>query len=253
YKEGTSWKRRFWNNLRTNLIIILASSLLLMEGYVCVIMAMPLFILITIVAFISAYIWNTYGKGSPKSYILPAIMILASFEGTTPEFSFNRYNAVTYTQTVNLDAATIKERIQQPIKFKGNRHWLLSVFPMPVHVDTVKLKEGEIRKYDFIYHRWFITNTKVGSVEVKFREIGENRIKTEITDTSYISGYMKLHGTEFNLTPLNEHQTQVSLTVYFDRTLDPIWYYGPLERFAVQKGIKYFINEVLAEKSGENI
>ena len=42
--EGTSWKRRFWNNLRVSMIVMLACSLILMEGYVCVVMFMPIFL-----------------------------------------------------------------------------------------------------------------------------------------------------------------------------------------------------------------
>lgn len=253
YKEAETWKRRFWNNQRTSIFVILASSIFLMEGYVCVTMAMPLFILIIILAFVSTYLWNRFGKNSPKSYILPGLMILASLEGTTPELTFNRYNEVSYSQVVNVDAETIKQRLQEPIEFKGDRHWILAVFPMPTYVGTVKLEEGQIRQYDFVYHRWFVTNTKAGSVNVIFKEVDDHHIKTKIKDTSYIKGYMKLHGTEFTFEPINENRTKVTLTVSFDRTLDPIWYYGPLERFAVKKGTQYFINEVLADKEEVNI
>ncbi len=252
HTDGTTWLKHFWNNLRTFLIVILASSIILMEGYVCVIMAIPLFVLIFIIMFITMYIASKLGKKSPKSYILPGIVILASLEGTTPEFTFNRYNRVSYTQTVDIDVKTVKQRLTNPLQFQGDRHWILSIFPMPVYVGTVKLNEGDIRKYDFIYHRWFVTNTKVGSIDVLFQKVDQHKIRTKITDTSYISGYMELHGTEFTFEPVNDHQTKVTLSVSFDRKLDPIWYYGPLERFAVKKGIQYFINETLNKTDGDS-
>ena len=252
YKKAETWKRRFWNNLRSCLIVILASSIFLMEGYVCVIMAMPLFLIIILFSLFTTFIWNTYGKKSPKSYLLPAVMIIASLEGTTPEFTFNRYNEVSYSQVVDLDIDTIKAKIENPIQFQGNRHWILSIFPMPTYVGTVNLAKGHVRKYDFVYHRWFVTNTKVGSLDVIFEKVSDRHIKTKIKDTSYIKGYLALHGTEFELEPINERQTRVTLTVSFDRMLDPIWYYQPLERFAVEKGIKYFLNEVLSKKDGGN-
>ena len=250
YKKAETWKRRFWNNLRGFLIVMLASSIFLMEGYVCVIMAMPLFLIVLVFSFLTTYIWNTYGKNSPKSYLFPALIIMASLEGTTPEFTFNRYNEVSYSQVIDLDIDTIKARIETPIQFQGNRHWILSIFPMPTYVGTVDLEKGHIRKYDFVYHRWFVTNTKAGSVDVVFEKVSDRHIKTTIKDTSYIKGYMALHGTEFELEPINERQTRVTLTVSFDRKLDPIWYYQPLERFAVEKGIKYFLNEVLSKNDG---
>jgi hypothetical protein len=245
YKPAQTWGRRFWNNLRSCLIIILASSIFLMEGYICLIMALPLFLIVTFLAFITAYIWNCFGNRSPKSYVLPVIILLASLEGTTPELTFNRYNEVSYSQVVNIDVDTVRETLKKPIEFNGNRHWILSIFPMPTYVGTVELNEGEVRKYDFVYHRWFVTNTKAGSVDVVFKEVDKNHIKTEINDSSYISGYMKLHGTEFSFEAVNETQTKVTLTVAFDRSLDPLWYYQPLERFAIRKGVQYFINEVL--------
>ncbi len=251
YKKAETWKRRFWNNLRSCLIVILASSIFLMEGYVCVIMAMPLFVIIILFSLFTTFIWNTYGKKSPKSYLLPAMMIMASLEGTTPEFTFNRYNEVSYSQVVDLNAQTIIKKIESPIQFHGNRHWILTVFPMPSYVGTVDLVKGHIRQYDFVYHRWFVTNTKVGSLDVIFEKVSDMHIKTRIKDNSYIKGYMTLHGTEFILDPINDNQTKVTLTVSFDRTLDPIWYYQPLERFAVKKGIKYFLNEVLNKNNVE--
>lgn len=250
YEEAETWQRRIWNNHRTAIFVVLGSSIFLMEGYVCVTMAMPLFILIFIVSYLSAYLSNKFGKHSPKSYVLPAIIIFAALEGTIPELTFNRHNEVTYTQVVNVDADTIRQKLQEPIEFRGNRNWILSIFPMPTYVGTVELKEGEIRKYDFVYRRWFVTNTKAGSVDVIFKKVSENHIKTEIKDSSYIKGYMTLHGTEFKLDPISENQTKVTLSVTFDRTLDPIWYYQPLERFAVEKGIQYFINEVMIGKGG---
>ncbi|MGH1456334.1 MAG: hypothetical protein ACRBDI_06100 [Alphaproteobacteria bacterium] len=251
YKKAETWTRRFWNNLRSCLIVILAASMFLLEGYVCLIMAMPLFLIVVVFAFFTNLIWNTHGKNSPKSYLLPAAIIIASLEGTTPEFTFNRYNEVSYTQVVDLDIDTIKEKIESPVQFQGKRHWILTVFPMPTYVGTVDLAKGQVRKYDFVYHRWFVTNTKVGSVDVIFEKVSDRHIKTKIKDTSYIKGYMALHGTEFKLDPINDNQTKVTLTVSFDRTLDPIWYYQPLERFAVEKGIKYFLSEVLSKKNGE--
>ena len=250
YTNGSTWKKRFWNNLRTCLIVILASSLILMEGYVCVIMALPLFLIVLLFAFLTAYLWNNHGQNSPKSYLLPVVIILSSLEGTAPELTFNRYNEVSYSQVVDMDVATIRQRLQQPIKFKGERHWLLSVFPMPTYVGTVQLKVGDIRQYDFVYHRWFVTNTKIGRLNVHFKEVGETFVRTAITDSSYISGYMNLLGTDFRFEPINERQTKVTLRVSFERLLDPLWYYQPLERFAVRKGAEYFIREVLGADVG---
>lgn len=248
HTDGTTWKKRFWNNFRISLIILLTSSLIVMEGYVCVIMFLPIFFFFTLLAFVTCYIFHLCKKNSVNSYVLPAIVLLASLEGVTDITTFNRHNQITYTQVIKSDVNTIKKKLSQPIEFQGDRHWLLSIFPMPHYIKTVSLKEGEVRQYDFTYHRWFVTNSHTGSMNVAFTEISDNHIKATINDSSYISNYMKLHGTEFSFQPINENETRVTLTITFDRILDPIWYFEPLERFAVKKGAAYFVNEILGKQ-----
>lgn len=245
--DGTTWKRRFWNNLRHSMIVMFAASLLLMEGYVCVVVFIPIFVFFAIVAFLNSYLRSRDRNGRVNVYVVPAIVMLLSLEGTSEVTTFNRYNEVSYSQVIQTDVERIKERLTQPINLRGDRHWVLSVFPMPRHIGTVRLNAGEVRKYDFVYHRWFVTNSHAGSVDVTFTEVGVDRIKTTINDNSYISNYMKLRGTEFAFDPLGEARTKVTLTIKFERLLDPVWYFEPLQRFAVRKGAEYFINQILGD------
>ena len=41
-------------------------------------------------------------------------------------------------------------------------------------------------------------------------------------------------------------ETRVTLSVAYDRMIDPVWYFGPLQRFAVEKGARYFIEGLLS-------
>ncbi len=243
--EGTSWKQRFWNNLRTSLIIMFSVSLILMEGYVCLVMFMPIFFVFTLIAFIADYVRHQSDKGSLNVHMIPAMVVLMSIEGVSDQTTFSRYNEVTYSQVIQADIKTLKHRLTNPVQLQGERHWLLKVFPMPEHIGAIELNEGDVRRFDFVYHRWFSTNTHSGSMNVTFDEVTDHRIKTSIKDTSYISGYMTLHGTELTFEPVDEGQTKVTLTVSFDRTLDPVWYFEPLERLAVEKSAKYIVNEML--------
>ena len=249
HTDGITWKKRFWNNLRVTMIIMLAASLILMEGYICVVVFLPIFFLVTLIAFIACYIFHRLKRGSLNAYALPAIVMLLSLEGVTDITTFNRHNQITYSQVIDGDIDTIKQKLSQPIILPNKRHWLLTVFPMPRYIGTVNLEKGAIRKYDFVYHRWFATNTHTGHLDVAFTEVSDTHIKTQITDSSYISNYMKIHGTEFSFAPINDEQTRVTLTVTFDRLLDPVWYFEPLQRFAVKKSAEHFVTEVLGKQS----
>ena len=162
--EGTNWKQRFWNNLRTNLIIMFAVSLILMEGYVCVVMFMPIFFLFTLIAFIADYVRHRSSKGSLNAHVIPALVVLMSIEGVSDHTTFGRYNEVTYSQVIQADVSTIKHRLSQPIELSDDRHWLLAVFPMPSAIEAGSLNQGDTHTLDFIYHRWFATNTHQGAV-----------------------------------------------------------------------------------------
>lgn len=243
--DDSTWKKRFWNNLRICMIVLFASSLILMEGYVCVIMFMPIFFLGVLVAFISYYLLNRYGKGSINAQIIPIIVALISLEGVTEATTFDRHNEVTHTQIVQSSVEDIKQHLESPAKPKAKRHWMLWLFPMPKTIGTVSLAEGEIRTYEFEYHRWLATNTHKGNIQVTFNKVENNRFKTTIKDTSYIAGYMKLNGTELILEPISKNETRVTLKISFDRMLDPVWYFEPMQRFAVKKGAKYFIENLL--------
>lgn len=249
HTDGSSWRKRFWNNVRISMIFLLASSLILMEGYICVVMFLPIFFAGVLIAFIAFYLRNRFGKGSINAHIVPLVVALVSLEGVTDATTFNRYNEVTHTQVVQSSLADIRQRLEKPAKPKAARHWMLSIFPMPKTIGTVSLDEGEIRTYEFEYHRWFAANTHKGKLEVTFLKVENNRFKTRIDDTSYISGYMKLHGTELTLDPISETETRVTLKIAFDRVLDPIWYFEPMQRFAVEKGADYFVKNLLGQNA----
>ncbi|MDA7946250.1 MAG: hypothetical protein MPJ78_02095 [Hyphomicrobiaceae bacterium] len=247
--DGTTWRGRFWNNVRLSMIVMFASSLILMEGYVCVIMFMPIFFVGVFLAFLSQYLKHRYGSGSINAHIIPVCVAFIALEGVTDATTFNRYNEVSYTRLVQSDVETIKRRLAKPPTPKGDRHWLISIFPMPKKIGTVRLGEGEVRTYQFEYHRWFATNTHRGDIRVTLEKVDDHHLTTTIEDTSYIANYMKLHGTELMLEPVGNAQTRVTLKIAFDRMIDPVWYFEPLQRFAVKKSAEYFITNLLSNEA----
>ncbi len=174
-------------------------------------------------------------------------MVAASLEGVLPATSFERYNEVSVTQIVNADISTIKERLKQPIHLSENRNLFLKLFPLPQNIQAETLNQGDVHQLDFVYHRWFATNTHEGSMKVKLAHVSDFSIETEIDDTSYISNYMQLHGTKLQFKPLSAGQTEVTLQIQFDRKLDPFWYFEPLQRFAIEQSAAYLIDEMIAK------
>ena len=171
---------------------------------------------------------------------------MAALEGIHPDLSFNRYNEVNSSKTVSLSIDQIKQNLVQPVDLDQRRHWFLALFPMPYQFDAKSLTEGEIHTIHYRYHRWFVTNTHEGFTKLKVAAVGDQHIKMQIVeDTSYTSNYINAIGTEINLKPLSNHKTEVTLTVKYERLLDPAWYFDPLQRFATELLGEYLIDVMI--------
>ena len=179
-------------------------------------------------------------------HILPILVIAISLEGTHPSLSFDRYNEASSTRIVNSSIEEIKSNLIKPVNLEDDRAWFLDLFPMPYQLDNNSLETNSVHTIYYRYHRWFITNTHEGETLLRIAEVNDNSIKTEfIKDTSYISHYMKLHGTEIKLNPVDSNNTEVTLTIKYDRLLDPVWYFGPLQKYAIEKTADYIISKMM--------
>ena len=61
---------------------------------------------------------------------------------------------------------------------------------------------------------------------------------------------MQLIGTEILLDKIDDNKTKITLTINFKRTLDPYWYFAPLERYGVSKAADFLIAEIIARDAG---
>ncbi len=252
-----NWKRRYLRIIIRSLIVMLGSSIILFEGFVCVVMFMPIYFFIVFLMFLlEAFRRYCNGKNHSKHYvhILPALILVSATEGIVPELSFEREYEVTREKVISANIEDIKQQLIQPIELNKSRHWLLTLFPMPYDIAAQSLKAGDIHTINFRYHRWFVTNTHEGHMKLEISEVDDYAIRTRfIEDTSYISNYLKLHGTEIKLIPMENNQTKVSLKIKYHRFLDPVWYFGPLQEYAVGESANFLLDEVITPvKSGES-
>ena len=245
--EQPTWKQKFINHIRDALIVMMGSSVILFEGFVCVVMFMPIYFSIMLINFIiTAFNQHKKEKAKLNTHFFSALILMVSLEGIHPNLSFERYNEVSSTKIVNANITDIKKNLVKPVNLQDDRAWFLDLFPMPYQVNNNSLIINDIHEIKYRYHRWFITNTHEGHTLLKIAEVGDNYIRTEfIEDTSYISNYMKLHGTEIRFKPIDASNTEVTLTIKYDRMLDPVWYFGPLQKYGVKKKADYLIAKMM--------
>lgn len=251
--ENASWKKRYLNRLIDAFIIMFGSSVVLFEGFLCVVMFMPIYLFIIIMMFVmdlAKQHAEKNGRSTLNMHILPLLIVISSFEGVVPQFSFDRNEQVSVSRVVYASVADIKHNLQQPMDLQKSRPWFLHLFPMPYDIKAGTLSPGDVHEIRFRYYRWFVTNIHEGSMLLEISEVEDNHIKTKfLKDTSYFSNYLRLKGTEILLQEIDEHQTRVTLRVDFERTLDPYWYFSPVERYGVSKTAEFIITEVIAREA----
>ena len=84
---------------------------------------------------------------------------------------------------------------------------------------------------------------------LKIHKVDENTVETEfVKDSSYISTYLELLGTTIQFNPIDEINTRVTLSIRFNRKLDPAWYFAPLERYGIKQTAKYLISDIISRQ-----
>ncbi|MBF7072641.1 hypothetical protein ISG33_04415 [Glaciecola sp. MH2013] len=237
-----------------SLIVMLGTSIVLFEGIICVVMFMPIYFAIIFLMYLFELLvkyLNHTDKNKHYAHVLPVLIVMSAFEGVIPSTSFNRDYSVTKELIVNSTTAEIKHKLTQPMQLEVERNWLLSLFPMPSRIDAGTLKSGDIHTIDFVYHRWFVTNTHKGNMILELSSVEQDYIQTTfLEDSSYIGNYLRLRGTEIRFTPIEDGSTKVILTIHYHRFLDPVWYFGPLQEYAIGQTASLLLEELFVPAKG---
>ena len=249
-----SWTRKYWRHLLDALVVMFGSAMILFEGFLCVLMFLPIYLLMFFLTLTGEHLVRYVRKRSGSTYgiqLLPLLLVVASIEGVVPETSFDRTEAVSATRIVPLSVADIHGNLRSPVELRRDRHWFLELFPMPHRVEAEGLDPGDLHRLDLRYHRWFVTNTHAGTMSFEIVDSGANHISTRfVQDDTYLSAYLRLLGTEIRLDPVSLDSTQVTLGIRYERKLDPHWYFGPMQRYAVTRAAEFLIDTVVARRSG---
>jgi len=241
--NATSLLGRYVSHILTAATILLSTSLLIGEGFICIIFFAPIYLFVVSLTYLSRYLT----RGNKKySIALPAVVLVMAMEGVTPSLSLPRYTYAEVSKSTHLTPAQVKQNIAKEFSLDKDRYWLLSIFPMPYRIDAGSLNPGDVHTVYTRYHRWFVTNTHEGKAELLIEEVGDNHIKTKVlSDTTYFSTYMNGQGTEINLQPNDAGGTDITLRLNYRRNLDPAWYFHPLQKFGVEKMGELIISQLM--------
>ena len=249
-RSGVWW--RYFNHIRLATVVFLATSLLLMEGFICMLMFMPIYYFFVTIGYVFSWLAERDQQSKLKAAAIPVLTLVLVSEGIVKSTTFGRERRATYTTETHYDIPAIKRNMAENITFREKRPWFLSVFPLPDRVEAGSLGVGHVHRLHFTYKRWIWGNNHQGEMEVRIAELGSQHVRTEILkNTSYLSHYMEIHGTEVAFTPMDGGGTRISLTVKYRRLLDPAWYFGPMQHLAAEQSARYLVESIFTRQTSK--
>ncbi len=234
------------NIMRTMTFVLLLLGILLIEGFICILMAAPLFYVIGLVVGICADRKRVREDMTRFRCTVAGVLGMMALEGVVPRLSFGRENVVVIEREVAGSVAEVREQVLGAPELAVDRlpGFLRLGFPVPAGIERVGGEGWLIR---FEEGKEEATELRVG-----LREEGPGRVRYVMgEDSTKISEWLTWHDGLWELEEAGAGRVRARLTVRYRRELDPYWYFAPLERYGVRKAAGYFADEVLRGEDDE--
>lgn len=207
-------------------------------GLVCIIFAAPLFLSVGLVVGLINYI----AKRIKGLYVIAMVpFLILSAEGVDDRLAFPRAESVTAERVIPVSATEVERFLSRTPRFdKPLPIGLRLGFPRPVGSAGEGLQPGDRRIVHFASRRGRIRDL---TLEVAERGWGTVRFQV-LSDSTHIAEWLQWQEAEVRWTELDGGHTLMRWTLRYRRRLDPAWYFGPLERIAVQAAAAYLIDNL---------
>lgn len=229
-------------------LVILISAIFLGEGVVCVLMAAPIAYFVGALIGLGIDRVNRRRRNPTGTALILLPFVAMSFEGVNTLLSLPRENIVQVDAVVLGDVLSIRHTLAGPLHF--GRHlpvFLRLGFPLPTESAGEGLETGTRKAVHFAGgegHPGDLTAVITGG--------GEGWTQCDfVSDTSHIAHWLAWETAKVEWSAVNDRQVHIRWTVTYRRSLDPAWYFGPLERYGVRLAIEYLIQGL--ENSGNTI
>jgi hypothetical protein len=207
------------------------------EGYLCILIAAPLFYIVGLV--IGLIVDGMNNSRTTTLSCVTIVLLPMCLEGVTPEWSFNRMNTVAATQIVDAPATDVEAALAQSLNLQTQLPRFLAIgFPRPLEVHGTGLAVGSTRTIHFSGAEGDPPGDLV--MRVVAHTPGLVRFET-ISDASKLTQWIHWNSSQVTWTPVDATHTRVTWQIDFERQLDPAWYFTPWERFAVKDAARYLI------------
>ena len=228
---------------------LLVSLLFLGEGILCIAMSAPLFYAIAILI---ALVMKVAARRRQPPMLCTCALLLAilpmSMEGVTDVATFSREESIVVTKIVQSPAQDVERALIATPRFERARPlYLRAGFPNPISTVTEKTSGND---------RWVIrfrggetrlngTEPRIGDLVLELEEKRPGLLRWRaVSDSSHMTHFLDWRGASVQWEAIDTRTTKVTWRLEYRRGLDPAWYFGPMERYAVRLAAGYLIDSV---------
>lgn len=224
--------------LKATTLSLLLSAPLLGEGFICILMASPIFFAVAIaIAAVVESMRKDRGRTTICCLALLSFLPM-SLEGSHARLSFNREETVTVRRIVNASAAEVENQLRRaprtdlpiPLFFRMG-------FPRPTESHGTGLQPGDLRSIHFAGGEG-----RPGDVVLRVADSAPGHAHfVAVSDSSKIAHWLQWEFADVRWRTVDSGHTEVEWTLGYRRLLDPAWYFRPWERYAVRASADYLI------------
>jgi len=223
-------------------ICLLMSGILLGEGFICIVMASPLFYGVGfVIAAIADYFMKQRDQSRSVLGLILLLVVPASLEGVSDRLSLNRDESVGAERIVAGSLADVERALATTPSFDRPLPFYLTMgFPRPGQAIGAGLNLGDRRVIQFAGGEG-----KPGDLVLEVAEHASGLIRFRaLSDGSHISHWLDWKEAEVRWSEVAPGQIRIQWTLRFTRRLDPAWYFAPWERYAARLAAGYLIDTV---------
>lgn len=229
---------------------LLVSAVFLGEGFLCVLMSAPLFyaVALGIAAAVDSARSRHEKATTLRSYLILLVAVPMSLEGVTPLTTLSRDESVTEVRIVHASSREIERALFQPPRFdRVLPLYLRAGFPRAVatRIDrqpdgtrwVIELRGGEMRLNGM--------EPRTGDLVLALEDSRPGFVRWRaVSDSSHMTHFLSWRESVVTWEPVDAETSKVTWTLRYERGLDPAWYFGPWERYAVRLAAGYLIDAV---------
>jgi hypothetical protein len=241
-------------------LALLLSGIVFAEGFVCILMAAPLFYLVGIAIGYPIDRVRRKRQSEGKVYSVVGIgLLLLSVEGAVPGTSFPRHETISVTRSIDASLGQVRQALASTPDFDKSLPFYLRLgFPRPVGATGNGLEVGDRRTIFFgdespmepmgdSHHHVIEPESREGggTLELEIVRSGKRSVVFEpLADTTAFTHWIGWGRSIVSWRALDSDTTEVTWTFHYERRLSPSWYFGPWQRYAATKAVGFLIDTV---------